>query len=141
MEENEYWLVTVNYPTAKLFVERYATFYLMHFPDAKELISDDGYEGNIVFMKQLTEEQYKKLTSDTSQKKRDYILHQSLIRDFGFPLRCLNAFHELKLDTVYDLTQITKVDFLKSRYVGKKTLTIVDEFLKEHGLDWKHLSY
>lgn len=76
----------------------------------------------------------------------DSILTKRLI-DCNLSVRALNCLHSyygyngdkwgnFPIETIGDLARHLKTDLLKQRNFGKKTLKELDDFLKEHGLEW-----
>ena len=63
------------------------------------------------------------------------ILDQRVI-NFELSVRTLSILHKAKVDTVRDLVRLNKIDILKFRNAGKKTLAELDDFICDHNLNW-----
>lgn len=63
------------------------------------------------------------------------ILDQRVI-NFELKVRTLNILRKAKVETVRDLVRLNKIDILKYRDAGKKTLAELDDFICDHNLNW-----
>ena len=54
----------------------------------------------------------------------------------NLPVRVLNVTKAADIDTIGDLVQYSKLDMIKFRNFGKKSLMQLDEFIHEMGLEW-----
>ena len=54
----------------------------------------------------------------------------------NLPVRVLNVTKEADIDTIGDLVQYSKLDMIKFRNFGKKSLMQLDDFIHEMGLEW-----
>ena len=63
------------------------------------------------------------------------ILDQRVI-NFELKTHTLSILHQAKVDTVRDLVRLNKIDILKIRNAGKKTLAELDDFICDHNLNW-----
>ena len=74
------------------------------------------------------------LESEYGKIIRECSLLTTSIFDFELTLRTLNVFRFADINNIYDLCQWNKIDLLKMRNFGKKSLTEVEEFLEYYGL-------
>lgn len=56
--------------------------------------------------------------------------------DCNLPVRVLNATRAVNIDTIGDLVQYSKLDLLKFRCLGKKSVFQLDDFIHDMGLEW-----
>ena len=63
------------------------------------------------------------------------ILDQRMI-NFELKTHTLSVLHQAKVDTVRDLVRLNKIDILKIRNAGRKTLAELDDFICDHNLNW-----
>ena len=68
-------------------------------------------------------------------EKKTPILDQRMI-NFELKTHSLSVLHQAKVDTVRDLVRLNKIDILKFRNAGKKTLAELDDFICAHNLNW-----
>ena len=68
-------------------------------------------------------------------EKTTPILDQRMI-NFSLCVRTLTILHQAKVDTVRDLVRLNKIDILKIRNAGRKTLAELDDFICDHNLNW-----
>ena len=68
-------------------------------------------------------------------EKTTSILDQRVI-NFSLCVRTLTILHQAKVDTVRDLVRLNKIDILKIRNAGRKTLAELDDFICDHNLNW-----
>ena len=54
----------------------------------------------------------------------------------NLPVRVLNVTKAADIDTIGDLVQYSKLDMIKFRNFGKKSLMQLDDFIHEMGLEW-----
>ena len=59
------------------------------------------------------------------------------IQDFDLTVRCLNVLKTAEIGSLYELLKyIHRMDLLKFRNFGKKSLSEIDELLEHYGLSW-----
>lgn len=58
------------------------------------------------------------------------------LTDCNLSVHALCCLRFADIDTVGDLVQYNKNDLLNFRNFGKRTLTEIDDFLHDNGLDW-----
>lgn len=58
------------------------------------------------------------------------------LTDYPLSVRTLNCLKANGIDTLGDLCELHKTDFLKFRNSGKKSLAELDDLLHDNGLDW-----
>ena len=58
------------------------------------------------------------------------------LSEFDFSVRCLNCLRYADIRTIADLVRLQKRDVLCLRNFGKKSLTELDDFIEEKGLQW-----
>lgn len=68
-------------------------------------------------------------------EKTTPILDQRMI-NFELKTHTLSVLHQAKVDTVRDLVRLNKIDILKIRNAGRKTLAELDDFICDHKLNW-----
>lgn len=68
-------------------------------------------------------------------EKTTPILDQRMI-NFELKTHTLSVLHQAKVDTVRDLVRLNKIDILKFRNAGRKTLAELDDFICDHNLNW-----
>lgn len=68
-------------------------------------------------------------------EKTTPILDQRMI-NFELKTHTLSVLHQAKVDTVRDLVRLNKIDILKIRNAGRKTLAELDDFICDHNLNW-----
>lgn len=68
-------------------------------------------------------------------EKKTPILDQRMI-NFELKTHTLSVLHQAKVDTVRDLVRLNKIDILKIRNAGRKTLAELDDFICDHNLNW-----
>lgn len=67
------------------------------------------------------------------------VLNEMLDRkltDYPLSVRTLNCLKANGIETMRDLVRLQKTDWLKFRTSGKRSLTELDEFIKDHDLKW-----
>lgn len=69
------------------------------------------------------------------QKEIPAVLTQR-ITDCGFSVRCMNCLKGASIEYVYELAAKKRVDLLKFRNFGKKSLVEIDDFFKENGIEF-----
>lgn len=57
--------------------------------------------------------------------------------DCNLPVRVLNVTKAADIDTIGDLVQYSKMDLLKFRCLGKKSISQLDDFVHDLGLEWE----
>lgn len=124
-----------------------------YITEAREIREENQtLKGILKNMKEKLERYEKPITTPISddEKKKLLIENDELCKllsknvlDCGFTVRTLNimrAFHTVagwaEIITIADLCKTSKLDFLKQRNCGKKTLSEIDDFLESHGLSW-----
>ena len=73
---------------------------------------------------------------DNPRSEQDKLLDKKLV-ECDLSIRALLVCKANDIETLRDLTQISKDEFLRFRNCGKVTFTQVDDLLKSFGLDWK----
>lgn len=58
------------------------------------------------------------------------------LTDYPLSVRTLNCLKANGIETIRDLVRLKRTDWLKFRTSGKKSLTELDEFIKDHNLEW-----
>ena len=58
------------------------------------------------------------------------------ISNFSLKTHTFTILHQAKVDTVRDLVRLNKIDILRFRNAGKKTLAELDDFICDHNLNW-----
>jgi len=58
------------------------------------------------------------------------------LTDYSLSVRTLNCLKANGIETMRDLVRLQKIDWLKFRTSGKKSLMELDEFIKDHDLKW-----
>lgn len=58
------------------------------------------------------------------------------LSEFDFSVRCLNCLRYADIRTIADLVRLQKRDVLCFRNFGRKSLTELDDFIEEKGLQW-----
>lgn len=56
-----------------------------------------------------------------------------------FTIRLANLLHAMEIETVEDITQHHRFDFMKCRGLGRKAMNELDRFVEKHGLSFKPL--
>lgn len=54
-------------------------------------------------------------------------------------IRLSNLLHAMEIETIGDITKYHRVDFIKCRGIGRKTMNELDIFMEKHGLSFKPL--
>lgn len=73
---------------------------------------------------------------DSPRSEQDKLLDKKLV-ECDLSIRALIVCKANDIETLRDLTQVSKDEFLRLRNCGKVTFTQVDDLLKSFGLDWK----
>ena len=63
------------------------------------------------------------------------------LAECGFSTRALNGMKCIGLETVSDLLSVPKTDLLKTHYIGKKTLSEIDRWVKDNEMLQKQLEH
>ena len=58
------------------------------------------------------------------------------LRDCNLTVRSLNCLRYADIETIGDLVRYSKIDLLKLRWFGKKSLTELDDFLDSYNLSF-----
>ncbi len=58
------------------------------------------------------------------------------ISDYPLSIRALNCLDSADIKTLRELVRFTEMDLLKFRNFGKKSISELSEFIKDHGLTW-----
>lgn len=58
------------------------------------------------------------------------------ISDYPLSIRALNCLESADIKTLRELVRFTEMDLLKFRNFGKKSISELSEFIKDHGLTW-----
>ncbi|RLC35489.1 DNA-directed RNA polymerase subunit alpha [Candidatus Shapirobacteria bacterium] len=59
------------------------------------------------------------------------------VEEIELPLRVTNALKKAGFETIENLIQAGSVEVKKAKNVGEKSITIINDWLKEKGVDWK----
>lgn len=96
---------------------------------ASKSVNDEIHD-IFVSAKELREE-YEKLAGS-----KDSPVLSKRIEDCNLSVKVMNVCRHNGIETLGDLTKMTKTDFYKFNNVGMFSLGEVDDLLKEHGLTW-----
>ena len=58
------------------------------------------------------------------------------ITDYPLSIRALNCLKSADINTLRELVRLTEMDLLKFRNFGKKSISELSDFIKDHGLTW-----
>lgn len=58
------------------------------------------------------------------------------ITDYPLSVRALNCLKSADINTLRELVRITKMDLLKFRNFGRKSISELSDFIKDHDLTW-----
>ncbi len=58
------------------------------------------------------------------------------ITDYPLSVRALNCLKAADINTLRELVRLTEMDLLKFRNFGKKSISELSDFIKDHGLTW-----
>lgn len=79
---------------------------------------------------------------DVLEEKHDVkISLETRLAECGFSTRALNGMKCIGLETVSDLLSVPKTDLLKTHYIGKKTLSEIDRWVKDNEMLQKQLEH
>ena len=60
----------------------------------------------------------------------------SPITDYPLSIRALNCLKSADINTLRELVRLTEMDLLKFRNFGKKSISELSDFIKDHDLTW-----
>ena len=84
----------------------------------------------------------KQIVIDVLEEKHDVkISLETRLAECGFSTRALNGMKCIGLETVSDLLSVPKTDLLKTHYIGKKTLSEIDRWVKDNEMLQKQLEH
>lgn len=79
---------------------------------------------------------------DVLEEKHDVkISLETRLAECGFSTRALNGMKCIGLETVSDLLSVPKTDLLKTHYIGKKTMSEIDRWVKDNEMLKKQLEH
>lgn len=58
------------------------------------------------------------------------------ITDYPLSIRALNCLKSADINTLRELVRLTEMDLLKFRNFGKKSISELSDFIKDHDLTW-----
>lgn len=58
------------------------------------------------------------------------------ITDYALSVRALNCLKAADINTLRELVRLTEMDLLKLRNFGKKSISELSDFIKDHDLTW-----
>ena len=58
------------------------------------------------------------------------------ITDYPLSVRALNCLKSADINTLRELVRLTEIDLLKFRNFGKKSISELSDFIKDHDLTW-----
>ncbi len=58
------------------------------------------------------------------------------ITDYPLSVRALNSLLSENINTMRELVRLTEIDLLKFRNIGKKSISELSDFIKDHDLTW-----
>ena len=58
------------------------------------------------------------------------------ITDYPLSVRALNCLKSVYINTLRELVRLTEMDLLKFRNFGKKSISELSDFIKDHDLTW-----
>ena len=98
---------------------------------------DDTTEIQGVVLVEILEAKPKtvEIIPNKEEGEKTTILDQRMI-NFELKTHTLSVLHQAKVDTVRDLVRLNKIDILKIRNAGRKTLAELDDFICDHNLNW-----
>lgn len=92
----------------------------------------------IISMQFITSEQFYALKGEEGkQESSQSELLDKKIDELNLSIRIKNICKANGLNTVRDICKITKIDWLKFRNGGHKSMSEIDNFLNYNGLDWE----
>lgn len=77
--------------------------------------------------------------SKTKEQKNSKDLLEMETTDFDLSVRAINALRSIGVFTIGDLCSKTRLDIMRSRNLGVKSLKEIDAFMDQHGLTFKPL--
>lgn len=79
---------------------------------------------------------------DVLEEKHDVkVSLETRLAECGFSTRALNGMKCIGLETVSDLLSVPRTDLLKTHYIGKKTLSEIDRWVKDNEMLQKQLEH
>lgn len=79
---------------------------------------------------------------DVLEEKHDVkISLETRLAECGFSTRALNGMKCVGLETVSDLLSVPRADLLKTHYIGKKTMSEIDRWVKHNEMLQKQLEH
>ena len=82
----------------------------------------------------------KQIVIDILEEKPDVkISMETRLCECGLSRRAINGMKCIGIRTVSDLLSVTRSDLLKTHYIGKKTLSEIDKFVKDNGFEFKQI--
>lgn len=79
---------------------------------------------------------------DVLEEKHDVkISLETRLAECGFSTRALNGMKCIGLETVSDLLSVPRTDLLKTHYIGKKTMSEIDRWVKDNEMLQKQLEH
>lgn len=88
---------------------------------------------NKILLSKLSEEI--KYSDENHEKNIDAYMIR--ITNFELSVRCRRALGEMEVETLGQLTEMTREDISKYRNVGEKTIMEIEQLLSQNGLSWK----
>ena len=98
--------------------------------------NDDVNDLVIISMQFITSEQFYALKGEKPDNPQSELLDKK-IDDSSLSIRTKNICKANGLNTLRDICRIAKTDWLKFRNGGIKSMSEIDDFLKENGLTWR----
>ena len=124
----------------------------LSFPESEMYQQGDGHWCETIYAKVMVNGEVKdyELEWDTEDEEitsvmkgapeidNDDHLLSTRLEDIDITVRTLNICKINSIETLGDLTKLTRADFLRMRSAGgKKAITELDDLLEKHGLKWK----
>lgn len=101
----------------------------------KETIAKLAVEQADALIKELQGVSNNVIDKTIQKHPQDDLLNRQLT-DFPLSVRSLNCLKANNIHTVRDLVKLNKIDWLKFRSSGKRSLNELDDFITEHNLSW-----
>lgn len=101
----------------------------------KETIAKLAVEQADALIKELQGASNSVIDKTMQKHPQDDLLNRQLT-DFPLSVRSLNCLKANNIHTVRDLVKLNKIDWLKFRSSGKRSLNELDDFITEHNLSW-----
>ena len=100
------------------------------------LLSDDELtDGAVSIANKLVE----KLSGSTmTELERKELVLERPLNSYELSIRALNILRIMGAETVGDVTKFTKMDVLRRRNSGKKTVQEIEDFLHKYGLEFSN---